>query len=324
MKLSRAEFLLLAVLAGLLWWFFTRKRAAAGIGLGKLEPFVRATPTWKRILLLIPWVLLPAAMVLSLLSSGELMLKKSFQRVYLPGIDIMLVVDVSRSMAAQDFSQGSRLRVAKGVLEKFIKERKGDRMGLVAFAGAPLLISPLTLDREFLLESLRGLKTGEIEDGTAIGLALAEAVSNLSSSRTSKVVVLLTDGMNNKGELSPLDAAKMAAQANIKIYTVGVGKEGVASIPIEMGTGAGLIRKSVSVDEATLRKMAELTGGRFFRATDPHSLREIFREIDSLEKKRIEVKVVSRFASVSHELSLLAAFLLLTFFILSSFFREVP
>ncbi len=324
MKLSRPEFFLLGIVAGLLWWFALRRRADAGLGLGMLEPFKAATPSWRRFLLMIPWIFLGVSMALSLLSSGELMLKRKFQKVYLPGIDIMLAVDVSRSMAAQDFPGGSRLQVAKRVLEKFIKGRKADRMGLVAFAGAPLLLSPLTLDREFLLESLESLRTGEIEDGTAIGLALAEALSNLSSSRTSRVVVLLTDGVNNRGELSPLDAARMAARSKIKVYTVGVGKEGVASIPIEMGTGAGLIRKSVSVDEDTLRKMAELTGGRFFRATDPRSLREIFREIDSLEKRRVEVRVISRFAPLSHELSLLASFLFLAFLLLSSFLREVP
>jgi len=323
-KPGRPEILLLSAAVLVLWWFFLRKRPGVGLGLGMMEFFRRATPGWRRVLLVVPWFFFWVSLGLALLSSWELMVKRHYEKVYLPGIDIMLAVDVSRSMAAQDFPRGSRLQVAREVVEKFIRARKADRIGLVAFAGAPLLVSPLTLDRDFLLESLHSLRTGEIEDGTAIGLALAEAVSNLSSSRTSRVIILLTDGVNNRGELAPLDAARMASGAGVKVYTVGVGKKGVASIPIEMGTGAGIIRKSVSVDEETLRRIAEITGGRFFRATDPEGLRGIFSEIDSLEKRRVEVKTVSRFASLSHELSLLASLFLLGFFLLSSLFREVP
>ncbi len=324
MKFSGVEFLLLGVILLASGVFFLRRRRKAGLGLGVLQPFMSSTPVFRRYLLSLPWLLLALSLVLSLLASSRLMLRRRFQKIYLPGIDIIIALDISRSMAAQDFPPRSRFDVAKQVVRKFIRGRKADRIGIVAFAGAPLLISPLTLDREYVLEFIQDLKTGEIEDGTAIGLAVAEALSNLASRRTSRVIILITDGVNNKGGLSPMDAARMAAEDGVKIYTIGVGKEGVASIPIEMGTGAGIIKKSVSVDEETLRKMAEITGGKFFRARDPQALEKVFREIDSLEKRRVEVKSVSRYSPATHLLVLLSLYSFLAFLALAAVFREVP
>ncbi len=324
MKLARPEFLLLGVASLLLLWFFLRRRKRAGLGLGVLLPFEASTPKWKKLLLSLPWFFLYASLFLALLASSQLMLRRKYQKIYLPGIDIMVTLDVSRSMAAQDFPPRSRFEVAKGVVEEFLRGRTADRIGIVAFAGAPLLISPLTLDREYLKEAIEDLRTGEIEDGTAIGLAVAEALSNLTERRTSRVIILITDGVNNKGGLSPLDAAKMAAEAGVKIYTIGVGKEGVASIPIEMGTGAGMVKKAVSVDEETLRKMAEITGGKFFRARDPEALRRVFSEIDALEKKRVEVKTISRYSPKTHSLILLTLYLFAAFLLSAALLREVP
>lgn len=242
-------------------------------------------------------------------------LKKVRREVVVAGIDIMVVLDISSSMSSHDFGEKSRLEVAKEVVRKFVESRLSDRIGIIAFAASPFLLSPLTLDKEFLLTVLKEVKIGDIPDGTAIGLALANAVVRLEKSpSSSKVIILLTDGMNNRGEISPYDAAEMAKKVGIRVYTIGVGRKGKAKVPIQLPFGETYIEKEVEIDEVMLRRIAGLTGGVYFRAIDPDSLRKIFREIDSLEKSFIKVKVFEEFRPLRKELTLVLYMLGLIWF----------
>lgn len=206
------------------------------------------------------------------------------------GVDIVLAVDVSSSMNALDLQVGgeprSRLDVVKPVVKDFIEKRPNDRIGLVAFAGGPYLVSPPTLDHDWLLQNLDRLQTGMVEDGTAIGSALATSVDRLRSEPgKSKIVVLLTDGMNNAGRVPPELAAEAAKTFGARVYTVGVGTRGQAPMPVIGPDGRTRLRMvDVDVDDAMLKKIAETTGGASFRATDTDSLREVYAAIDRMEK----------------------------------------
>ncbi len=324
MKFQRPEFLLLipVLIAAVVLYISKRKRSS--VGLGYIRFYEMATPAYLKYLLKVPEALLYTVLIISILSSAELSLSSKYREVYLPGIDIMIALDISRSMAAEDFAPRNRFEVARKVIEEFISKREADRIGLVAFAGAPLLICPLTLDRNFLLGSLRELKIGEIEDGTALGLAIAEAVTDLQESRAARVMILLTDGVNNKGEISPLDAASFARKAGVKIYAIGVGRRGVAKIPIEVGIGVRYIEKRVSIDEEVLTRIAELTGGRYFRAEDPRGLKEIFREIDKMEKRKARIKISSTYRPVYNQLNFFILLVLFVWLAIKAGFPEVP
>ncbi|HFQ90115.1 MAG TPA: VWA domain-containing protein [Desulfobulbus sp.] len=205
------------------------------------------------------------------------------------GIDILLAVDVSGSMEALDFTldgqPASRLDVVKSVVSKFIKQRPNDRIGLLAFAGRPYMVCPLTLDHDWLQQRLDSLKTGMIEDGTAIGSAIAAGVNRLRKSKAkSRIMILLTDGMNNAGKVAPVTAAEAAETLGIKIYTIGAGTRGEAPMPVTDQFGRRrLVRMQVDIDEKTLSRVAEMTGGRYFRATDTSSLEKIYAEINKME-----------------------------------------
>ncbi len=216
-------------------------------------------------------------------------------------VDIVLLVDVSTSMRAIDFSTSTkeidRLAAAKQVIRDFIGKRPHDRLGMVAFSGLPYSVSPLTLDHGWLLQRMDMIQTGMLEDGTAIGTAIASAVNRLRESKAkSKVVVLLTDGINNAGDLTPENSAMAAKALGIKIYTVGAGASGIVTMPVQDAFGGKrYIRQQSDIDDATLTKIAEATGGRYFRATDLESLQKVYEEIDKLEKTEIEVQQFTRF-----------------------------
>jgi Ca-activated chloride channel family protein len=210
--------------------------------------------------------------------------------VSLDGIDIVLGLDISGSMQALDFAvehkRINRIEVVKAVVSKFIGERPDDRIGLIAFAGVPFLISPLTLDHDWLQQNLARLTVTSVDDGTAIGSAIAACANRLRSTPAkSKVVILLTDGVNNTGKISPLAAAEAARSIGVKIYTIGVGARGEAPIPVKDEAGrVHVVMTQVDVDEKTLQAIAEATGGKFYRATDTDSLRKIYEEINRFEK----------------------------------------
>jgi Ca-activated chloride channel family protein len=205
------------------------------------------------------------------------------------GIDIVLGLDVSGSMQALDFminnQRINRIEVVKSVVGKFIDERPNDRIGLIAFAGAPYLVSPITLDHDWLQQNLERVTIGGVDDGTAIGSAIAAAVNRLRTTPAkSKVVILLTDGMNNTGKISPLAAAEAARALGVKIYTIGVGVRGKAPVPVRDEAGnMRLVMAQVDVDEKTLQSIADQTGGKFYRATDTDSLERIYEQINRLE-----------------------------------------
>jgi Ca-activated chloride channel family protein len=216
------------------------------------------------------------------------------------GIDIVLGLDVSGSMQALDFridhQRVNRIEVVKSVVSKFIDERPNDRIGLIAFAGAPYLVSPITLDHDWLQQNLERVTVGGADDGTAIGSAIAAGVNRLRlTPAKSKVVILLTDGVNNTGKISPLAAAEAARAMGVKIYTVGVGVRGDAPIPVRDAAGnTRLIMAKVDVDEKTLQAVADETGGKFYRATDTDSLQKIYEQINLFEKSAQTVQKFER------------------------------
>jgi Ca-activated chloride channel homolog len=212
------------------------------------------------------------------------------------GIDILLGVDVSGSMEALDFTiegePANRIDVVRKVVSKFIEERPNDRIGLVAFAGRPYMVSPLTLDHHWLQQRLEGVRTGMVEDGTAIGSAIASCVNRLRDQKAkSKIVILLTDGMNNAGKVSPLTAAEAAEALGIKVYTIGAGSHGEVPVPVTDPFGdRKLVTARVDIDEETLQKVAQMTGARYYRATDTDSLTKIYHEINRLETTTQKIK----------------------------------
>ena len=220
------------------------------------------------------------------------------------GIDIMLAVDVSSSMNAMDFTldgkRVNRLEAVKNVVARFIKDRPNDRIGLIAFAGKPYLMAPLTLDHDYLLQRLDQVELGQTEDGTAIGSAAVSAVKRLAKQKAkSKIVVLLTDGMNNAGTATPEIAAETAKTLGIKIYTIGAGTRGRAPIPVtDMWGRKRLVMAKVDIDEKTLQKMADMTGGKYFRATDTDSLQKIYEVINKLEKTKRKIRHFSNYREV--------------------------
>jgi Ca-activated chloride channel family protein len=220
---------------------------------------------------------------------------KDLEIVKASGIDIIIALDVSRSMLAEDFTIGgkraSRIDAVKQVTEMFIEGRPSDRIGMVAFAGRPYLVSPLTLNHDWLLENLKRIKIGMVEDGTAIGSALASATRRLGDNPEAhtKIIVLLTDGDNNAGQISPNTAAEAARALGIKIYTICAGTQGWVPIPVKDMFGNTVYQQVlVSVDENQSKRVAEIGGGKFYRATDTNALKQIFEDINELEKVPIE------------------------------------
>jgi Ca-activated chloride channel family protein len=248
---------------------------------------------------LLPYLRLPAA-ALMIVALARPQTTHATTSVKASGVDIMLALDVSGSMGALDLTldeqPADRLQVTKSVVKKFIDQRPNDRIGLIAFAGAPYLISPLTLDHDWVHRNLDRVQLGTLEDGTAIGSGLSAAVNRLRSSDAhTKLVVLLTDGVNNAGKVQPTLAAEAASALGIKVYTIGVGKHGQAPLPVTGEDGRRrIVMTETDVDETTLQQIAKQTGGEFFRATDTKSLEAIYAHIDEQEKTSREVSRYER------------------------------
>jgi Ca-activated chloride channel family protein len=294
MRLASPWLLLLLVLVPLaLPW---RRRAAreAAVRYPSLAALRAVAPAGAARRQAILWALRAAALALLAVAIARPQLGSTATRIYREGVDIVLALDVSGSMLAEDFTLGgervSRLAVTKAAVRDFVAARPEDRIGLVLFAARPYTQAPLTLDHGWLLGNLERAEVGLIEDGTAIGSALAAAVNRLRpSAAKSKVVVLLTDGQNNAGRVTPLTAAEAAAALGIKVYTVGAGTRGLAPYPVRDLFGNKVYRPvQVDIDEDTLKKIAAATGGRYFRATDTAGLREVYAEIDRAEKVPFE------------------------------------
>ena len=234
-------------------------------------------------------------------------------------VDIMLVVDQSSSMLAMDF-EPNRLGAVKEVAKSFIAEREGDRLGIIVFAGQSFIQCPLTTDTEVLIDFAGQIEIAPKEhDGTAIGMAIANAINRLRESETeSKIMILLSDGSNNQGELDPLTGAELASKFGIKIYTIGAGTKGTAPYPVGIHGGQQIIQHvEVNVDEETLGQIAEITGGKFFRATDNSSLKQIYDEINELERTEIEVKEYNNYHELYNYAIIPASFFAIGFLFLS-------
>jgi Ca-activated chloride channel family protein len=247
------------------------------------------------------------------------------QNVTTEGIDIVISLDISSSMLARDFSP-NRLDAAKNVATEFISGREYDRIGLVVFSGESFTQCPLTTDHAVLLNLFRDIESGMIEDGTAIGLGLATAVSRLKESDAkSRVVILLTDGENNRGEIAPITAAEIAKTFGVRVYTIGVGTIGTAPYPVQTPFGTQIRDVEVKIDEETLQEIADLTDGKYFRATNNEKLVEIYEEIDKLERSKIDVKEFSRKSEEYHRYAFAALLLALVgMFLKVTVFRGIP
>lgn len=247
------------------------------------------------------------------------------------GIDIVVALDLSGSMAAEDFElegqRVNRLEIARDVLTQFIGKRASDRIGLVAFAGRAYIAAPLTLDHDFLLQNLERLALGTIEDGTAIGSGLTAALNRLRDIKSkSKIVILMTDGQNNAGKVPPLTAAEAAQSLGVKVYTIGVGTRGTAPMPqIDVFGRKTYVPVKVDIDEETLKEIAAKTGGRYYRADKAETLRQIYAEIDRMEKTEIEVKKYQRYEELFPWFVLSGlVFLMLEIILGNTIWRKLP
>jgi len=298
-RFADPEFLLLFIpLAGYVYWYLRRQSQRPGTirysNVGLIRSVGKSQWRYYRH---IPFGLRVVALSLLILALARPQSGSKEEEVITEGIDIVLALDISSSMLAEDFKPKNRLEAAKVVAANFVQGRKNDRIGLVVFARESFTQCPLTLDYGIVLDFIKRVHVGMIEDGTAIGMAIANAVNRLRYSKAkSKVVVLLTDGQNNAGELDPITAAHVAKALKVRIYTIGAGSTGEALYPVEDPFfGRRYVRIPVQIDEELLKKIAQITGGRYFRATDRESLERIFQEINRMEKTKIEVKEFTRY-----------------------------
>ncbi|MFH0991973.1 MAG: VWA domain-containing protein [bacterium] len=317
-------FLLLIPLLAV-WQWRHRQKIVSELTFSSLKPFGTIRPSLRERLRDVPAGFRLLALACFIIALARPQSVTSRENITTEGIDIVLVLDISGSMLAEDFSP-NRLVAAKQVAEDFVDGRMNDRIGLVIFSAESFTQCPLTMDYGVLKSLLREVKKGMIEDGTAIGLALANGVNRLKDSKAkSKVMILLTDGVNNRGEIDPLTAAKIAVTYGIRVYTVGVGAQGQAPYPVQTPFGIQRQLVPVDLDEKSLSTIAEMTGGRYYRATDNRKLKAIYKEIDQLERTKIEVTAYKRYTELFYRWltgGLIA--LLLEIGLASTVLRKIP
>ena len=287
-------FLLVIPVAPLLIILYRMRQGSANFVFSSGELVKTLKPSFRQRLTGFPIVLRVIAIALMLIALARPQSFLDHTKTISEGVDIVLAIDTSTSMLAEDFKilsrRVNRFDIVKEVVKEFIKKRVDDRIGMVAFAARAYTVCPLTTDYEWLYENLDRVKVGMIEDATAVGSAMATSLTRLETSKTkSKIVVLLTDGINNAGNISPLTAAEAAKALKVKIYTVGVGAKGLAPYPFKDVYGRTVYQNiPIEIDEESLRKIAENTGGRYYRASDTETLRNIYEDINRLEKSNIE------------------------------------
>lgn len=318
-------YLLLLIIPMTAWYIYSQKRNSASIRISSVAPVLKAPKTLRYYLRHMVFLLQVMAFTAFTAVLARPQSSSNWENVTTEGIDIVISLDISTSMLAMDFSP-NRLEAAKNVAMEFISGRQYDRMGLVVFAGEAFTQVPLTTDRAVLLNLFKDIETGMIEDGTAIGNGLATSVARLKDSDAiSRVVILLTDGENNSGEIAPLTAAEIARTFGIRVYTIGVGTVGTAPYPVQTPYGTQLRDVEVKIDEEMLQEISDITGGRYFRATSNTKLQEIYQEIDKLEKSKIEVREFSRRSEEFLPFALAGILLLVMSFLLrTTVFRTVP
>jgi Ca-activated chloride channel family protein len=286
--------------------------------------------SWKCYLIHVPFILEMISLVLLSLILARPQTTDRWQDTEIEGIDIMMCVDVSTSMLAEDLKP-NRIEAAKQVASEFINGRPNDNIGLTIFAGEAFTQCPMTVDHAVLLNMFQNVSSdiaanGIIEDGTAIGMGLANAISRLKDSQAkSKVIILLTDGSNNRGEISPMTAAEMAKSFGIRVYTVGVGTNGTAPYPVQGAFGKQYVNMAVEIDENVLRQIAQTAGGQYYRATSNSKLKEVYEEIDKLERTKLQVKEFSKNQEEYQPLALaLLLCLLLSILLKQTVLRTIP
>lgn len=324
---ANPEFLygLLVIPLAVLWYVKRWNKATSDLRYSSLLPFMNVRPTLKERLRHVPFVLRMILLACLIVAVARPRTTSQGENIYTEGIDIVMVLDISGSMLAEDFKP-NRIEAAKQVASDFIDGRTTDRIGLVIFAGQSFTQCPMTTDYRVLKNLLRQVKPGMVEDGTAIGLAIAQGVNRLKDSKAkSKVMILLTDGVNNRGEIDPITAAQIAETFNIRIYAIGVGTIGEAPYPVQTPFGIRYQNMPVDVDEKTLQKIAEITHGQYFRATNNKSLKAIYNEIDEMEKTRIEVKAYRSYTELFYGWAFAGlAALLIEFMLSNTMFRKLP
>ncbi len=283
-------YLLLVIPLLIVWYWYKNSSSNAELrfsGLSIFKGIKQGTRTWLIHGLFVLRLMAIALLIVALARPQSISTK---QNVHIDGIDIIMDLDVSGSMLARDFKP-DRLEAAKEVASEFIAKRPNDRVGLVIFSGEAFTQVPLTTDHAMINNLFRDVKSGMIEDGTAIGDGLATSVSRLKDSDAiSKVIILITDGVNNSGSVDPVSAAEMAKMFGIRVYTIGIGSMGTAPYPVQTPYGIQMQQMKVQIDEDLLQKIATMTGGRYFRADNNNKLKEIYKEIDKLEKSKIDVQ----------------------------------
>jgi len=299
-KFANPEFLWLLLLLPVIGYYLwlRRKKLTVTLQFSSLQVFKNIPQTLRERLRHIPLVLRLLAIAVFIIALARPQSVSDKQNISTEGIDIVLELDLSGSMLAEDFNP-NRIEAAKQVASEFIDGRTNDRIGLVVFSAESFTQCPLTTDYPVLKNLLREVKNGMIADGTAIGLAIANGVNRLKDSKAkSKVMILLTDGVNNRGEIDPITAARIAATYGIRIYTVGVGAQGEAPYPVQTQFGIRRQMIPVDLDEKGLTQVAEMTGGKYYRATDNRKLKTIYKEIDQLERTKIEVTAYKRYSEL--------------------------
>lgn len=286
---------LLALVPGMIAFYILRQQKTfASLQMPGLRQFEKAGSTFRNYLRHILFALRAVAVALLIIVLARPQKTDRFQNVTTEGIDIILALDISGSMLARDFKP-DRLEASKNVATEFISGRPYDRLGLVVFSGESFTQCPLTTDHAVMINLMRELQSGMIEDGTAIGNGLATAVNRIKDSEAkSKVIILLTDGVNNRGDVAPATAADIAKTYGIRVYTIGVGSQGMAPYPVQSPYGIQYQDMPVEIDEVILKEIASKTGGRYFRATDNDKLIQVYTEIDKMEKSMIDVRQFTR------------------------------
>ena len=312
--------LLLLLVPYIIWYFLLRnngkRKAESSICLSDTNVYRNAPVSWRVRLMGVPMALRCIAFILIVIALARPQTRNAWNEKTVEGIDIMLAMDVSTSMLAEDLKP-NRIEAAKAVAGEFIADRPNDNIGLTIFAGEAFTQCPMTVDHASLQNLLNGTRTdiaaqGLISDGTAIGMGLANAVSRLKNSKSkSKVVILLTDGSNNMGDISPMTAAQIAKSLGIRVYTIGVGTTGVAPYPMPVAGGIQYVNMPVEIDTKTLEGIAATSDGNFYRATNNKELVQIYKDIDKLEKTRQNVKKFSKRYEAYQPFAIAAALILL-------------
>jgi Ca-activated chloride channel family protein len=320
-------FLYLLILLPLLgaWYWYKLLNNDPGLQLSSTSGFSATRKSFRQYLIHVLFAFRLLAIGLLIIALARPQSTSRSRDVTIEGIDIVMAMDVSSSMLAQDL-RPDRLEAAKDVAAEFIEGRPDDRIGLVIFSGESFTQSPLTSDHSMILNLFKDIESGMIEDGTAIGDGLATSINRLKESDAiSKVIILITDGVNNSGSIDPLSAAEIAKIYGLRIYTIGVGTMGMAPYPVQTPFGIQLQNMEVKIDEEILKQVAEATGGKYFRATSNRKLKEIYEEIDKLEKSKIDVTEFSRRHEEFLPLALLALlFVGLEILLRNTVFRTTP